>query len=61
MIALRELGGAVARVPADATAFAHRDKAARHPCQAVPAGGAGGIKRASRSFQKSSKNESGVY
>ena len=27
MIALRELGGAMARVPADGTAFAHRDKA----------------------------------
>jgi FAD/FMN-containing dehydrogenase len=27
IVALRELGGAMARVPADATAFAHRDKA----------------------------------
>jgi FAD/FMN-containing dehydrogenase len=27
LVALRELGGAVARVPVDATAFAHRDKA----------------------------------
>ena len=27
LIALRELGGAMARVPAEATAFAHRDKA----------------------------------
>jgi FAD/FMN-containing dehydrogenase len=27
LVALRELGGAMARVPADATAFAHRDKA----------------------------------
>ncbi len=27
MVALRELGGAMARVPIDATAFAHRDKA----------------------------------
>ena len=27
LVALRELGGAMARVPVDATAFAHRDKA----------------------------------
>jgi len=27
LVALRELGGAMARVPLDATAFAHRDKA----------------------------------